>query len=126
MSTDRAVAARAAANTLVPDSQNVAFATGVTAATVPAHVNEVYVSVADDVAGVLTVSPRAPFSQLLVHIGSISTSGALSVSYGELLVLTADTNINSFDCILVSTGSQMVVQTSLMTLRKYAETVLDS
>lgn len=107
MSTDRAVAARAAANTLVPDTQNVAFATGVTAATVPAHVNEVYVSVANDVAGVLTVSPRAPFSQLLVHVGSISTSGSLNVSYGgDSISLTLAA---ASDVILTSTGGKLTI-----------------
>jgi len=107
MSTDRAVAARTAANTLVPDTQNVAFATGVTAATVPAHVNEVYVSVANDVDGVLTVAARPAFSQLLVHVGDISSSGSVAVSYnGATIDLTPAENT---DVIFTSSGNQLIL-----------------
>ena len=118
MPTERAVAARVAANPLVPDTQTVAFATGMLAATVPAHINEVFVSVDDDVIGVLTIAPRPALSQLIVHMGDPG-SGGVDVKYGETLVLFADTDINSFDCVLVSTGSQMVTQLPLETLLQY-------
>ena len=120
MPTERAVAARVAANPLVPDTQTVAFATGTLAATVPAHINEVSVSVADDVSGVLTIAPRPALSQLIVHIGDPG-SGGVEVKYGETPVLDAYTDINSFDCILVSTGSQMVTQFPFATLMRLIE-----
>jgi hypothetical protein len=105
MPTDRAVAAREAANSLVPDVQSVAFATALTAATIPAHINEVYVSVANDVTGVLTVSPRRAFSQLLIHVGSISSSGVLEVSYnGVTYTMTA---FEGTDVVITSTGGQL-------------------
>ena len=115
MPTERAVAASVAANPLVPDTQTVAFATGTLAATVPAHINEVFVSVANDVDGVLTIAPRPALSQLIVHMGDPG-SGGVDVYYGETRVLAADTGFNSFDCILVSTGSQMVTQLPFTTL----------
>lgn len=107
MPTERAVAARVAANPLVPDTQTVAFATGTLAAAVPAHINEVFVSVANDVTGVLTVAPRPAFSQLLLHVGDISSSGVLNVSYnGTTYILTT---CEDTDVILTSTGGQLVV-----------------
>ena len=125
MPTERAVAARVAANPLVPDTQTVAFATGTLAATVPAHINEVFVSVANDVSGVLTIAPRPALSQLIVRVGDPG-SGVLTVMYEGSAVLSADATFNSYDCILTSTGSQMVMQFPLMTLMEYAEAYLAS
>lgn len=125
MPTERAVAARAAANQLVPDTQTVAFATGTLAATVPAHINEVFVSVADDVSGVLTIAPRPALSQLIVHLGDPG-SGDVVVNYGETTVIAAGPDINSFDCVLVSTGSQMVTQLPFAMLIDYIEAASSS
>ena len=108
MSTDRAVAARAAANPLMPNTQTVAFATGVTAATVPAYVNEVFVSVANDVAGVLTIAARPAFSQLLVHIGDFSSSGSLTIYYNGAPISLSSLAGNT-DTLLISSGGQLIV-----------------
>lgn len=125
MPTERAVAARVAANPLVPDTQTVAFATGTLAATVPAHINEVFVSVANDVSGVLTIAPRPALSQLIVHMGDPG-SGDVAVFYGGAPVLIADTDINSFDCVLVSTGSQMVTQLPFTALAELIRAIASS
>ena len=115
MSTDRKFAQDVADNVHVDGKMIAAFATGVTALTVPAYVTEVTVSVANNVSGVLTVAPRPAMSQLIVHMGDPG-SGDLAVMYEGNTILVADTDLNSYDCVLVSTGSQMTAQFSFAAL----------
>ena len=115
MSTDRKFAQDVADNVHVDGKMLAAFATGVTALTVPAYVTEVTVSVANNVSGVLTIASRPAMSQLIVHVGDPG-SGELAVGYEGGLVLVANADFNSYDCLLVSTGSQMTVQVPFSTL----------
>ena len=125
MSTDRKFAQDVADNVHVDGKMLAAFATGVTALTVPAYVTEVTVSVADDVSGVLTIAPRPAMSQLIVHVGDPG-SGGFTVNYEGTTVLVADEDLNSFDCILVSTGSQMTVQLPFSALMNLISLMLGS
>ena len=118
MSTDRKFAQDVADNVHVDGKMIAAFATGVTALTVPAYVTEVTVSVANNVSGVLTVASRPAMSQLIVRVGDPG-SGNVEVVYGDTTVLMVSTDFNSFDCILVSTGSQMTVQLPLDALASF-------